>query len=309
MSVLLIAQNKDLKPLKEALEEFDSNLDVEVWPKVEKKDRVNFVVSWNHPKEVLQNYPNLKVVQSYGAGVNHILGDKNIPKSVKISRTITPSLKIDMAEYVLNAVQNYRNHIYTYVDKKKEGFWSPSYPISKEDCTVGIMGLGMMGESAAKVLAFHGFKVNGWSNSRKNIEGVQSFAGKKELNSFLESTNILVCLLPLTEETRGILDLDVFKKLKKPAYLIQAGRGQHLVEEDLIYALDMRFLEGACLDVFEVEPLPSNHVFWSRSNIMITPHVASITNPKEAAAIILENYKRMLSGMDLINEVNREEGY
>lgn len=141
---------------------------------------------------------------------------------------------------------------------------------------------------------------------KKEIEGVECFS---DLDDFLSKTNILVCLLPLTKETDGILDLDLFKKLKKPAYLINVARGSHLIEEDLIYGLDTGVLEGATLDVFEEEPLPANHLFWNRPKIMITPHIASITDPKEAAKVIVENYKRSLSGMELLYEVDREKGY
>ncbi|MFV1884595.1 MAG: 2-hydroxyacid dehydrogenase [Balneola sp.] len=308
MSLLLIAKNRDMNPLKEALLEVDANLDIEIWPRVEKKERVTFAVSWHHPEKVLDGYPNLKAVTSLGAGVDHLLKDEAIPESVKLARVVIPSLKSQMAEYVLNAIQNYRFHTSRYVDQKREGYWSKHDPVSKEDCTVGIMGLGEMGSAVADWLLVNGYSVAGWSKYKKNIHGVDCF-DDREFDEFLARTNILVCLLPLTKETSGILELDLFKKLKTPAYLINVARGGHLIEEDLIYALDTGVLKGACLDVFEEEPLPSNHLFWNRPNIMITPHVASITNPKEAAEQIVENYKRSLSGMDLLNGVDRKRGY
>lgn len=308
MSLLLIAKNRDMKPWKEALLVEDPNLDVEIWPKVQSKERVTFAVSWNHPEKVLGNYPNLKVVTSLGAGADHLLKDESIPEVVQLARVMIPSLKNQMTEYVLNAIQNYRFHTAQYVDQKREAFWSKHDPISKEDCTIGILGLGEMGAAVANLLMINGCKVNGWSKSKKKIEGISCF-GEDKLDDFLSETNILVCLLPLTKETSGILELDLFKKLKQPAYLINVARGAHLVEEDLIYALDTGALIGACLDVFEEEPLPKNHLFWNRPKIMITPHVASITDPKEAAKQIVENYKRSLSGMELLNEVNREKGY
>ncbi|MEX0856644.1 MAG: glyoxylate/hydroxypyruvate reductase A [Balneolaceae bacterium] len=309
MSLLLIAPNRDMNPLKEALLEKDPNLDVELWPKIKKRESVTFAVSWKHPKNGLGDYPNLKAVSSLGAGVNHLLNDENIPESVKLCRIITSSLQSEMAEYVLNAITNYRLHTLKYFEHKKAGDWKIHTSTPKKDCAVGIMGLGEMGKTTAQLLTSNGYSVNGWANSHKRIPKITSFAGKEDLNNFLAASNILVCLLPLTEETEGILNLEVFKKLKKPSYLINVGRGGHLVEEDLIYALDTNALDGACLDVFETEPLPANHVFWNRPNIMITPHVAAITPANEAAAIIVENYKRALSGMELINEVSREKGY
>ncbi len=308
MSLLLIAKNRDMNPWKEALLEEDPNLDIEIWPRVENKERVTFAVSWKHPYNVLDGYPNLDVVHSLGAGVDHILNDKAIATPVKIGRMVIPSLKAQMAEYVLNAIQNYRFHTSRYVDQKREGFWSRHDPVPKENCTVGILGLGEIGEVVAESLLMNGYPVLGWSRSKKEMNGIQTFS-EHELNSFLSHTNILVCLLPLTKETRGILELDLFKQLKQPAFLINAARGGHLIEEDLIYALDTGVLTGACLDVFEEEPLPNHHLFWNRPKIMITPHVASITDPKEASSLIVENYKRSLSGMELRFEVGREKGY
>lgn len=308
MSLLLIAKNRDMNPWKEALLDVDPNLDIEIWPRVEKKERVTFAVSWRHPEKVLDGYPNLKAVTSLGAGVDHLLKDESIPESVQLARVMIPSLKSQMGEYVLNAIQNYRFHTARYMDQKREGYWSKHDPVPKEDCTVGIMGLGEMGSFVVNSLIINGYSVAGWSKTKKNIEGVQCFR-EGEFDEFLSQINILVCLLPLTKETAGILELDLFKKLKSPAFVINVARGAHLVEEDLIYALDTGVLKGACLDVFEEEPLPANHLFWNRPNIMITPHVASITDPKEAAEQIVENYKRSLSGMELLNEVDRVRGY
>ena len=308
MSLLLIAPNKNMNLWKESILELDSNIDVEVWPRVEHKERINFAVSWRHPKNVLNGYPNLKAITSLGAGVNHLLEDDAISEHVKLARVVTPSLKEQLAEYVLSAVLNYRNYISRYVDQKREGYWGPHDAIAKRDCVIGVMGLGEMGIETVQVLNNNGYQVIGWSKTKKQIDGVETFI-HNQLNEFLAKTNILVCMLPLTPETRGVLNLDVFKKLKQPAYLINVGRGEHLVEEDLIYGIDTGALAGACLDVFEEEPLPSHHLFWNRPKIMITPHIGAITNPKEAVAQIVENYKRTLSGMDLINQVNREKGY
>ncbi len=309
MSLLLVAKNRDFTSLKKALLEKDPNLDVEIWPRVVNKERIQFAVCWNHPKHVLDSYPNLRAVSSLGAGVNHLLNDEDLPKDVHISRLITGSLKEQMAEYVLNAITNYRLHTITYADQRRVANWESHSSIPKKHATVGVLGMGEMGSAVATLLLQQGYSVNSWSRTRKDIEGLQSFAGDVELDNFLKQTKILVNLLPLTKETEGILDLEVFKILQKPGYLINVGRGSHLVEEDLIYALDTGHLEGACLDVFETEPLPENHPFWNRENIMITPHIAAITPAKEAAEVIVENYKRALSGMELLYEVDRDKGY
>jgi len=308
MSLLFINPNRDNEIWKEILLEKDPDLDIEIWPRVKDKDAVTFAVCWNHPKHVLGNYPNLQAVSSLGAGVNHLLNDESLPAHIPISRIITPSLQNEIAEYTLNAVLNYRNHIPRYVDQKREAHWSKHNPVSKKNSVIGIMGLGEMGKAAAKLLLLNGYKVVGWSASKKDVDGVTCYDAS-EKDTFLSQTNILVCLLPLTEQTHGILDLEVFKKLKKPAYLINIGRGEHLVEEDLVYGLDTQQLVGACLDVFVEEPLPQNHLFWNRPKIMITPHIAAVTDPEEGATVLLENYKRALSGMKMINEVDRNSGY
>ena len=149
----------------------------------------------------------------------------------------------------------------------------------------------------------------GWSSSEKNIDGVQSFSGDDGLKKFLFKTNILICLLPLTDETEGILNRQLFQNLPKNAYVINVARGEHLVEADLTQMLDNGHLSGAALDVFRTEPLPEDHSFWDHEKINITPHIASVTNPKSALSLILENYRRMENKEDLINEVDMKKGY
>ncbi len=309
MSLLLIAPDREMKPWKEALLKADPNLDVEIWPEVTDKQKVQFAVSWNHPKHSLDSFPNLKAVSSLGAGVDHILRDDTLPESVEICRVVCPSLVRQMKEYVLNAVLNYQRNTLTYMQQKQEGLWEMHPNRAPEDFTIGVMGLGKLGRPVAEQLAELGYRVRGWSRSKKDIEGVESFAGEAELEAFLSQTTVLACLLPLTNETEGILDLELFKKLDQPAYLINVARGEHLVEEDLIYALDKDWMEGAMLDVFSEEPLPDRHPFWNRDNIMLTPHVSSLTPPEEVAEQLIENYKRVLSGMKPLNKIDKGKGY
>lgn len=308
MSLLLVAPNRDLESLKSAITAIDDNIEVEIWPRVANKERVTFAVTWDHPKNVLGDYPNLKAVSSLGAGVNHLLNDEALDNSISLCRLITPSLKNEMADYVLHAVLAYQHHTVQYAEQKNKLEWNKHRTVAKKDAVVGILGLGEMGKSVAIKLVENGYQVNGWSTSKKDISGVQSYT-ENELDTFLANTNILVCLLPLTSSTNGILNLDVLKKLKQPSYLINVGRGQHLEEEDLIYALDSNILSGAWLDVFKEEPLPKNHQFWNRPKIMITPHIAAVTDAEQAAERLIENYKRALSGMPLVDEVDTIKGY
>lgn len=309
MSLLLIAPNRDMQPWKEALSKADPNLDVEVWPEVADKKKVQFAVSWNHPKHSLDSYPNLKAVSSLGAGVDHILRDDTLPGKVQVCRVVCRSLVRQMKEYVLNALLNYQRNTLTYIQQKQKGVWEMHPNKAPGEFIVGVMGLGELGRPVAVQLAELGYRVRGWSRSKKEVAGVDSFAGEAELEEFLSQTTVLVCLLPLTPKTEGILDLELFKELKHPAYLVNVARGEHLVEEDLIYAVDKGWMEGAALDVFSEEPLPERHPFWSRANIMITPHVSSLTPPEEVAEQLVENYKRVLSGMEPLNRVDKEKGY
>lgn len=309
MSLLFIAPNRNMQPWKEALLDEDPHLDVEIWPDVSDDSRVQFAVAWQQPEHVLERYPNLKAVCSLGAGVDHILRDESVPERLPVCRVVDPSLARQMQQYVLSAILNYQRNIYTYIRQQRRGQWNEHPNIPVRELPVGVMGLGTLGEPVARGLAEFGYRVSGWARSSKTIEGVQTYAGSGERTPFLEQSRVLVCLLPLTAQTQGILDLDLFRKLRRPGYLINVARGGHLVEEDLIYALDKGWIDGACLDVFTEEPLPQIHPFWNRSKIMITPHVSSVTPPEAVAGQIIDNYKRALSGMELKHRVDRDKGY
>ncbi|TVR15171.1 MAG: glyoxylate/hydroxypyruvate reductase A [Balneolaceae bacterium] len=308
MSLLIVSPDRNAKPFADAIRKIDANIDIEVWPAVEKPERVQFAVAWNHPKHLFDKFPNLRVISSMGAGVDHLMSDDTIPSGITFTRLVGPSLSGQMCDFVLTSVLNIIRNTEIYYQQQKRGEWKTHQPLQKRDITVGVLGLGALGGSVAGRLIENGFSVNGWAASKKEIDGVNTFSGE-ELGDFLAATNIVVCLLPLTEKTDGILDLALFKKLKQPAYVINAARGAHLVDEDLIYALDMGIISHATLDVFNEEPLPGSHPFWGREKITITPHIASLTDPDEIAELLVENYKRLLSGMPLLYEVDRKKGY
>jgi glyoxylate/hydroxypyruvate reductase A len=297
-----------MEPYRDALLELDGNLDVEIWPDIKSKERISFAVAWKQPKNQFSLYPNLKVVSSLGAGADHLLKDSSIPQHVALTRVVAPSLTDQMCDFVTLSVLAIMRRLHDYNKQQVWADWKPRIHYQKEKLMIGVMGLGSIGKEVAVRLSKNGFNVSGWSNSKKTIPNVITYS-KDQLNAFLEATNVLVCLLPLTDETKEILNLALFKKLNQPGFLINVGRGEHLVEEDLIYALDMNLLNHASLDVFQKEPLPESHPFWGRDHITITPHIASVTEPGEIAELILENYKRMLSSMELINRVDRYRGY
>lgn len=312
-----------MQPYKEEILKLDPNAEVEIWPDVAHRERVTFAVAWKHPEGVLDRYPNLKAVSSLGAGVEHLLRDESIPDGVILTRIVPPSLISDMSDYLVSALLNLVNHTYEFADNQRRAVWEPLLAVPKRSLTVGVMGLGEIGRQCALDIARMGFPVVGLSRTKKEIEGVETFSmstwekgdGLQEndhvdgLDAFLARTNVLVSLLPLTDQTRDIMDLEVFKKLRKPAYVINVGRGLQLVDEDLIYALHAGVLEGAVLDVFREEPLPESHPFWSNRKVIVTPHIASVSDPAETAAILLDHYKRVMSGMVPGVVVSEERGY
>lgn len=297
-----------MEPYRDALIQLDSNLDIEIWPDINSKERVSFAVAWKQPKNQFSLYPNLKVISSLGAGADHLLKDSSIPQNVALTRVVAPTLTEQMCDFVTLSVLAMVRRFHDYNKQQVWADWKPHTHYKKENLMVGVMGLGQIGKKVAVRLADNGFNVSGWSNSKKSIPNVVTYS-KEQFDSFLNTVNILVCLLPLTKETNEILNLSLFKKLSNPGFLVNAARGAHLVEEDLLYALDMGLLNHASLDVFQNEPLQESHPFWGRDRITITPHIASVTEPGEVAELILENYKRMKSNLELLNRVDRYKGY
>jgi glyoxylate/hydroxypyruvate reductase A len=263
---------------------------------------------WKANSDALLNYPNLEVVQSVGAGVEHIHTLQGLTDKITICRLVDTNLSNDMWEYLLAAVLGHMRDFSFYSINQQSKKWNPKpYPSIKEK-QIGIMGLGEIGGHVAKQFATMGFNVRGWSGSKKNIQGVESFDGN-QFDEFLNGVDILINILPLTPQTQNILDRQNLSKLNKHAYVINVGRGNHLVEEDLIELLEEGFLSGAMLDVFKTEPLPESHPFWNHPTIQITPHIASETNLDSATDLIVENYKRLISNQALLHVVSQVKGY
>ncbi|WP_417885875.1 2-hydroxyacid dehydrogenase [Zunongwangia sp.] len=309
MSVLIVAPGKDVSDWTEELKNQHPGLNVYVYPEDHDKEEVEFAVSWKHPRGLFKNYPNLKVVASMGAGVDHITSDPEFPEDVKITRVIDNQLTSDLSEFVLALVMNQTRHLAAYKHQETEHKWNLLKYCRNSDMKIGVMGMGVIGTAVATLLAKNNFKVSGWSRTEKNCEDITSYSGDCELNNFLKQSEILICLLPLTKQTKGILNTELFEQLPKGAYVINVGRGEHLEESDLIGMIDSGHLAGAFLDVFKEEPLPEDHAFWDHKRISVTPHTASITQPKSVVPQIIENYKRLQNGEPLKNLVEKERGY
>lgn len=293
---------------KKALNELDPNIEVRVWPNVGDPKDILLILAWRYPYGELNNYPNLKCITSIGAGVDHIMEDPKRPENIPVARIIDKNLERDMTQYVVASTLNYIKRFDHWADNQRKQLWKKDLPINFSSSQVGVMGLGFLGKNLAKALNQLGLHVSGWSHRKKNIEHVQCFEGK-DLQAFLSQANILICLLPLTPDTKNILNKQTLHYLPQGAFLINVARGNLLVDEHLLEALDSGQLSGACLDVFREEPLPKDHPFWNHPKIKITPHIASVTNPRSAASQIIENYHRILQGQELINTIDIKRGY
>lgn len=292
-----------------AFETLMPELEVRVWPDLGIPTEVEFALLWDPPDALFEPLSELKILFSIGAGLDHLLQCSSLPRDVPLIRMVEDALTEGMTEYVVFNVLRFHRGMHIYDLQQRRRQWLEHTQIRPGSRTVGIMGLGELGAASATALRRLGFNVAGWSRSRKSIDGVTSYAGAAEFDAFLSQSEILVCLLPLTSQTEGILNAQTFSKLPSGAFLINAGRGGHLIERDLVAALESRRLSGAALDVFATEPLSPNDRLWRTDFVYITPHVASMTAPETAAKHVVSNIKRFKSGQPLTHVVDLDNGY
>ncbi len=309
MSIVLIFENKDPNPWVNALKTKLPNTKIEVYPDVKNTNDVDFAICWKPKKDVLSRFSNIKVIQSVGASIEHITSTQTIKENTQITRIVDEQLSNDMWEFLLSTVLSELKNSRSYLENQQQIIWQQQAYETINNTTISILGLGQIGGFVAEKFAQIGFNVNGWSNSEKQILNVKSYHGEEQFDAFLNQTDFLINLLPLTKKTKGILNKNTFKKLPKTASVINVGRGEHLIEDDLIQMLDAGELSSAFLDVFINEPLPKTHPFWMHRKVQITPHVASLTNVETAAEQVIENYKLFLNNKTLNNVVSLTKGY
>ncbi len=271
---------------------------------------VDYALVWRPPPAWLRQFPNLRAVFSLGAGVDHLLGPgQDLPPGLPIVRLVDPALTQRMVEYVtLHVLRHHRRHE-RLARAQRERQWRPLYTPLASERRVGILGLGALGVAVARALQGLGFAVSGWARSPKPELGIPCATGSAGLRALAEGSDILVCLLPLTDATRGILNAALFAALPRGACLINAGRGGHLVEGDLLAALRAGQIAEATLDVFETEPLPPDHWAWDEPGVCVTAHTASLTDTRSAARTVAANLLRLEAGGALRDLVDLERGY
>lgn len=308
MAILYNAGDDRAQEWRSIFAEALPELDFRLWPSVGEQSDIRYLITWIPPKDVFDICPKLEVVLTISAGVDQ-LNFSSIPGHVSVVRLLGSDLADTMAEYVAFSALAIHRDMIGYIDDKRRRAWKPIRPRPASSSRIGVMGLGNMGIASIERLRPFGFPLRGWSRSRRDLEGVETFAGWEQLPTFLAGCDILICLVPFTPETRHVLRAEHFSMLPKGAALVNVGRGGHMIEADLLNALSDGQISQAVLDVFADEPLPIDHPFWDHPRILMTPHIGSTSQSSFATAAIVENIKRHRSGRPMIGVIDRSRGY
>jgi glyoxylate/hydroxypyruvate reductase A len=313
-ALLLVVTGWDAAPWERRFRAAAPGLDIRGWPdRIGDPADIAYAATWLPPAGIFLQFPNLRAIFSLGAGVDALLKDRALPQ-VPVVRVVISDLTRRMTEYVTLHVLMHHRRQRLYDAQQRECRWYEHAQPPAHEVHVGIMGLGVLGRDAADVLVRLGFRVAAWSRTPRTTAGIECFHGAAGLDAFLARSEILVCLLPHTPATEGILDLALLRKLKRDgalggAYLINAGRGMLQIDADILAALDEGAIAGATLDVFPTEPLPAASPLWAHPNVTITPHNAAASVPEEIAAYIVRQIERHEAGEPLENVIERAQGY
>jgi len=309
MAILVLATSSFVEGQRAALARLAPGERIHTDPAIAPPAEIEALLAFKLAPGIASCFPALKFIACAGAGVDDILATPDVPVHVPIVRAIDSLQGQRMAQYVVLMVLRFHRHLPRLEAQHDQARWERFIPASENDCAIGVMGSGSIGAPAIDVLSRLGYRVAVWTRVPRTIEGTESFAGPDGLAPFLARTRILVCALPLTPATRGLLDARTLSLLPQGAYVINVSRGAILRESDLLAAIDAGHLAGAALDVFESEPLSANSPLWRHPKIVCTPHIAAVPRPEVAAAQFLDNLRRARSGAPLVNLVDRERGY
>jgi glyoxylate/hydroxypyruvate reductase A len=283
--------------------------DIRRFPDVGNPDDIEFAIVWQLPDGILQSFPNLLGISSMGAGVDGLMADPTLPEGVPVARLVDPIMASRMAEYVTASVLHYHLQFDTYQDQQRQGIWHRRLPRDAVARPVGILGLGELGRAAAAMLHGIGFEVFGWSRTAKDLPGIDCRHGDRGLRETLADCDIIVLLLPRTAETIDLIDSERLKQMRRGTYLINCARGELIVEDDVLAAVNEGRLAGYTLDVARSEPLPADHPFWNHPKVRITPHISSISETTSGVRILAEQVRRVRRGQALLHTVDVAAGY
>lgn len=307
-AVLFRSEYHDPMVWRTALREHIPDLELRVWPDIGDPTDVDVLLTVSPPANWQKEFPRLRLVQAIAAGVDNLLAEE-FPPGVTLAR-ISESKQIHgLCDYVVGGVLYFHRDMHVYAGDQTQRRWKPRNPVPTAERTVGVMGLGSFGETCVLRIAQLGFRTRGWSRSKKTIASIETFDGQDGLAAFLHGCEIVVCMLPLTEATRGILSKGLFAQLPSSACLINVGRGGHCIEADLVDALEKGILAGAMIDVMQIEPLPEDSPLWTAPNLLLTPHIGTRADTNAAAALVADNILRLRSNRPLLGVVDRARGY
>ncbi len=279
-----------------------------LWPETGDPLEVEYMAVWQPPENLLKKFPNLKILFSIAAGVDQI-DLAGLPDALPVVRMIEPGLSAGMVEYVTWAVLDLHRDMAAYRKQQFEHIWKEVRVLPATERRIGVLGMGELGRAVLNQLQAFGFRCAAWSRSPRVMPSVECFWGEEKLSKFLGRSDILICLLPLTDETRGMLNKQTLSQLPAGASLVHVGRGPQLVTADLLQALDSGHLREAILDVTDPEPLPADHPLWTHPQVTLTPHIASMTQPETAIEVVLQNLENFKLKRSLTGLVDRKKGY
>jgi glyoxylate/hydroxypyruvate reductase len=308
MTLLFKCDHTEPEPWLAALAEQLPEQEVRVFPEVGARDEIDYALVHQPPPGLLASLPNLKAIFSMWAGVDHLASDPALPR-VPVIRMVERCMTASMTAHVVQQVLDLHTQALDYRRQQAARLWQQLDLKAPWQRRVGILGLGILGRDAAEMLASLRLDVAGWSRSPKQIPGIACYHGEDGLTDFLARTDILVCLLPMTEATRGILDRSLLARLPRGAALVNCARGGHLVDDDLLAALDEGRISSAALDVFNEEPLPADHPFWGHPRVVLTPHIAAFSVPATAIESVAANIRRIEAGEAPLYVIDFERGY
>ena len=297
------------KPWLDAITAALPDAEVWLWTAEDAARQADYAIVWMPPPEIFASQSSLKAVFNIGAGVDGVMALPNLPEDVPLVRLNDAGMAVQMAEYVCHMLIRHTREFDVYDAQAKERRWKMRRPVNRADFPVGVMGLGSIGARVAEAVAAFGYPTFGWSRSPKSLPGITAFSGDGQFDDFLSAVRVLVCLLPLTLETRGILNAATLSKLKPNGYVINVARGWHLVEEDLLALLAEGTLAGAAIDVVRQEPLPADHAFWTHPKITLTPHISAVTLREKSVAQIAEKIRALGRGEAVDGIVDFVRGY